>query len=142
MTGTFNARIRELQRRVGSGTLSGHVVVDQIYAQDQHENPRYKHDDGSAGYLRIPLEANADRYLERIARGILDDGGRRAMADSMVDLATSQLRRFVPVEYGNLSRSGAAHVYDEGSEIFHRPAAQRRLSKSEIDAEIDGEPGL
>jgi hypothetical protein len=55
--------------------VHGAVGYDTPYAVIQHEAVEFQHQDGrKAGYLRDPLHANANRYLDYIAaaiRGVL-----------------------------------------------------------------------
>ena len=43
---TFQQRMEALSQAVGDGKLTGRVVVDQRYAEVQHQNTSYKHPRG------------------------------------------------------------------------------------------------
>jgi len=125
------ARVQEL---VGDGTLRGQVVVDQAYAQNQHETVWFKHPHGGqAHFLSEPLLSGASFYLERIARGLLDDGPVTAMRGVTEDLC-EQVRDKAPRDHGYLRESAQPFVYDDGKLVYTRPPAQRRLTDEELDA--------
>src|SRR5882762_5554805 len=47
-------------------SIVGSVVVDQVYAQNQHESVWFKHPrGGQAMYLHDPLFANSGSYMQR-----------------------------------------------------------------------------
>jgi len=135
MPSTFYARMDELERIVGDRELSGRVVVDQPYAQIQHQKSTYHHDDGVSKYLITPLQVNRNRYLMMVAHGILDDGGRRAMFQAMTDLAKNAMKRYVPTEHFWLQRSGSPSVWSDGRRVFYTPPEQRRRTQEEINKE-------
>jgi hypothetical protein len=125
--------VPQLKRLVGDGLLRSVVTVDQVYALDQHETLTYRHD-GNRGpkYLTRALMENYVSYLSEIADGILRDGGRHAIIQSAVYMATRELWSRTPIEYENLKDSGWAQVFDDGTLIFERPADQHRLSEEEL----------
>ena len=139
MAGTFGDRVRDLQRIVGSGTLRGQVKVDQPYAQEQHEDTTLHHPHGGGPfYLKRALDRSYSRYYQAIADDLYRDGGKRNMSRSMVNLATTEMRFFVPVLYGNLRKSGAASAFDDGTLYFYRPPDRARLTPAEIAATSNG----
>jgi hypothetical protein len=136
MSGNFGERMDELARLVGSGDLVGSVVVDQVYAQRQHEDLNQKHPKGGqAKYLSQPLLDNRNDYLNRVARTILEDGGTGGMRAAMEDLAgQGGVERRAPVLWGDLRRSGHPIVTSDGRTVYDRAPHARRLSEEELRA--------
>jgi len=90
---------------------------------------------GQALYLQAPLFENKDTYLQRIASGILNDGGKDAMRESMEDLAEDGgVATRAPVEYSDLRDSGHPIVTDGAEVIYDREPRQRRLTEEELKA--------
>ena len=136
MAGTFAERIDVLSEMVGHGDLTGSVVVDQLYAQIQHEHLEYRHPrGGQALYLQAPLMEHYDGYLGEIARTVLDDGGKEAMKAAVEDLAEDGgVATRAPVLYANLRASGHPSVTDNGERVYDRPPRQHRLTEDELKA--------
>lgn len=134
MAGTFDERIRELAEKVGDGTLSGKVVVDQRYAKYQHERLDLKHDEGRiAKYLETPLHQQHEGYLEGLARNVLDGDLEGAMASNMEDLA-DQVEQLAPIDFNDLPRSGNPVVVSNGEEVYNRPPIVPRLTEEQLKA--------
>jgi hypothetical protein len=136
VSGDFAERMSELADIVGSGKLAGTVVVDQVYAKYQHESLNLQHPHGGeAKYLSQPLLDNRNDYLERVARTILEDGGREGMRSAMEDLAGSGgVGTRAPILWGDLRRSGHPIVTSEGHVIYDRAPHARRLTEEELHA--------
>jgi hypothetical protein len=136
MAGTFADRIDILKAMVGTGDLTGKVVVDQAYARAQHENLDWNHPrGGQALYLSQPLLENYPRYLQAFADHLLEDGGESSLAESMEDLAEEGgVATRAPVLYANLRASGAPSVTSDGVTVYSRPPRQHRLSEEELRA--------
>lgn len=133
MVATFTERSQEIMDRVGGGVLTGTVVVDQIYAFWQHENMALKHPHGGgAKYLGGPLMQHYLRYMDELAKTVLDDGGVDAMIDITEDLC-EQVELHAPLWFNDLRRSGHPIVSNDGVTEYDRPPAQHRLSEEEID---------
>ena len=134
---TFGEGIERLKAAVGEGNLKGSVEVDQVYAHYQHENPEFEHPRGGKPYyLRDPLFAKADEYMEKLARRAITDTGselKEAMAANMEDLS-DQVAIQAPIEFGNLKESGHPKVESDGVTVYDRPPHSPRLSKEEIRA--------
>lgn len=132
--GDFVQRIDELRRRIGKGKLVGAVVVDQVYAQNQHQSAWFKHPrGGKAFYLRDPLLANQDRYLQALASNVLNGDLTRTMAQNMEHLVSAQ-RDDTPVLTGALKTSGAPRVEDNGAVVYQRPPITPRLTEEQLRA--------
>ena len=136
MAGTFAERIDVLSEMVGRGELVGSVVVDQLYAQIQHEHLEYNHPrGGQALYLQAPLMEHYEGYLGEIARTVLDDGGKEAMKAAVEDLAEDGgVATRAPVLYANLRASGHPSVTSDGETVYDRPPRQHRLTEEELKA--------
>lgn len=132
----FFARMDELAEMVGHGDLTGTVSVDQVYARFQHEGLDLYHPrGGQALYLQQPLMSHKDRYLQSVADGVLDDGGRDAMIRAVEDLAEDGgVATHAPVELGDLRASGHPSVSSDGAVVYDRPPRQHRLSEEELRA--------
>jgi hypothetical protein len=132
----FGARIDQLMERVGTGELVGMVQVDQIYAQAQHEHLDWNHPrGGQALYLQAPLMEKHAEYMQKIADGILDDGGKHAMEECVEDLAEEGgVATHAPILYANLRASGHPTVSEDGVTIYDRPPRQHRLTEEELRA--------
>jgi hypothetical protein len=132
--GTFMERTEVLLDRVGYGDLGGRVVVDQPYAQDQHETLVYVHRGGGrARYLGEPLYAHYPRYMQRLADAALDGDLTQAMVRNMEDLS-GEVYDNAPFEFGDLKASGHPIVYDDGVPVYDRPPAVGRLNHADLDA--------
>lgn len=123
MADTFNRKIDELARRVGPGYITAKCVVDQPYAQNQHQSVWFKHTNGRAFYLGAPLLENSLDLVASIARSVLTPSGPMIRL-RMIEIAEA-LARYVlenaPKETGQLSLSGHPSVTDNGVIIYDRP---------------------
>lgn len=130
--GTFGERLDELSELVGHGTLTGTVVVDQVYARYQHEDLTLRHPrGGQAKYLEGPLHERQADYWTHIAETLLVDGPIPAMIDNVEDLADA-VETTAPVEFSNLRESGHPMVSSGGDTVYDRPPKQRRLTEQEL----------
>lgn len=128
--------MRELAARIGSGDLTGRVVVDQVYAKMQHEDLTLRHPrGGEPRYLAQPLLDHRDDYLRGIARTVLEDGGTDGMRTAVEDLAgQGGVATHAPVLWGDLRRSGHPSVTSGGATVYDRAPLARRLSEEELAA--------
>jgi hypothetical protein len=136
---TFEQRLDVLREMTGcrEGKITGQVTVDQVYAHFQHERTELHHPRGGGPFfLRDPLLENYQEYLERYARQVLveDDGGQRAMADAMEDLAgDGGAGSRAPLDFGDLRRSGHPTVtLGDDHVIYDRAPDQHRLATWEL----------
>lgn len=131
MPGDFSKRIDSLARDVGYGDLVGGVLVDQPYAQNQHENLSFRHEVGQSHYLRDPLMMNAFNFVDGLARAAITEEGSRLQAE-MRDIAedlADYVYKFAPKDpdIGDaLANSGSPYVVDNGREIYRRPPKHPR----------------
>lgn len=133
MSSTFLARMDLLEKIVGKRTLSGKVIVDQVYAQYQHEGLDLRHPrGGQAKYLEEPLFTERGAAMRRLARDPFKPLGlTQAMISNMEHLA-GKVFELAPVEFGDLKGSGHPIVTDDGARVYDRPAVVHRLSKAEL----------
>lgn len=130
----FDGRMAELAKHVGDGTLTGQVVVDQVYAQYQHERLDLKHDPGRQGkYLEGPLHAQHTAYVQHLAEHVTHGSLADAMADNM-DGLVGQVDRLAPIDLVDLARSGHATVTDDGALTHDRPPKVPRLDEQALKA--------
>jgi hypothetical protein len=131
---SFEARLTELAQSVGQGTLHGSVVVDQVYAQYQHEGLDLKHPSGGvAKYLESPLYGKHRDYFQRIADHVLAGDLISAMADNVESLSR-QVYELAPREFHDLRASGHPSVTDQGSVVYDRLPNVHRLTSDELAA--------
>lgn len=131
--GEFSTRIRQLEQEVGDTDLVGILVVDQVYAQYQHEDLSLRHPGGGqAKYLEKPLYDEAPSYLQRLADAVLDNDINQAMARNMEDLSR-EVYALAPIEFGDLKASGHPMVESGGEVVYDRAPLVGRLSEEEID---------
>lgn len=136
MSGDFHAKLAELRDRTRcrDGMLRGSVEVNQVYAHYQHEGLDLHHPrGGQARFLTGGLMDSYHGYLQAVADGFLDDGGRDAMQRSMEHLAGEVFDR-APVEFWDLRRSGHPVVQQGQRTLYDRAPLQHRLSAAELRA--------
>lgn len=133
MAGTFEARTQILLDKHEGGKLRGEVIVDQVYAQYQHETLHLKHPaGGKAKFLWDPVRDDANKALQQLAARTLWGN-----IDVAMIRATERWSRGVfeqaPLEFGDLKASAHPRVKKGGKLIYDRPPAAKRLSESEIE---------
>lgn len=135
MAGDFHERLAELRQRTSwPERLTGQVVVDQVYAHYQHEHLEFRHPRGGrALYLQAPLFEHYRSYIQAVADGMLEDGGRRGMQRSVEHLS-DQVEEHAPREFLDLARSGHPSVMVGQRIVYDRAPKQHRLSKWELEA--------
>jgi hypothetical protein len=129
MADTFNRKIDELIREVGTGRITARCEVNQPYAQNQHQSVWFNHPHGGRSmYLGGPLLENALDLVASIARSVLTPSGPMIRL-RMIEIAET-LARYVlenaPKETGQLSLSGHPSVTDNGVVIYDRPSIAPR----------------
>lgn len=131
---TFDRRMDELAERVGYERIRGSVVVDQVYAQYQHEGLDLKHPrGGQAKYLEQPLYQRAPQYVQEVADSLLTGNPRQALADAMEDLS-QQVFELAPIEFLDLRASGHPTVRQGARTVYDRPPMQARLTPAQLRA--------
>lgn len=137
--GTFATNTRAMAAEAGSGRVEAHVYIDQIYAHWIHENPQFEHPNGGKAYfLRDPLFANIESYMEWAASGLFSSDGRwtyrDAWAQNMEKLAAAAAAQ-TPREFLNLIKSGHPVVEQDGVTFYDRPPEVPRLPDEELQAQ-------
>lgn len=127
--GTWRQRFKDLEERIGNGTLQGQIVVNQPYAAYQEVHEHLKHPrGGQAHYTGSSLLENADNYVDNLADGVLDGTLVEKMADNMEDMASEIFKR-APVLYTPLRSSGNPIVRDDGAVKYDRPPLAKRIKQ-------------
>lgn len=129
--------IQQLIDRTGGPRIKATVTVDQVYAQDQHENMTYVHTSGGGSkYLESPLMELHPMWIEDFAQRFLN--ARRSTARLWGDVVAQPLVRQVavraPVTTTDLRNSAALTVKEGSSVVMDVPARVRRLSREELIA--------
>lgn len=122
----FDRRMRHLEREVGEGRITAGCTVDQIYAQNQHQNMSFKHTRGRSHYLGAPLMENQSKLLAQIARSVITKEGSRLkgeMKDTAEAMAGYVLKNAPrDPDIGDvLANSGSPWVSERGFETYRRP---------------------
>lgn len=132
MPSDFAERIDLLKEVVGSGTCSGSVTRDQVYAAYQHERLDLKHPNGGqAKYQEAPLMEKHGDYLQTIADKVLDTGCDAAMAEVMERFALDS-GAVTPKELTLLAHSDHPQVTSNGAVVYDRAPEVPRLSDAEL----------
>lgn len=131
-----SVRIDQLIRRTSGPEVVATVVVDQVYAEIQHEALEFAHPrGGQAKYLEEPLISGMPGRMRDVAAGLLDEDetavGLWASAGRSVKDA---VRENAPREFGDLGNSAALTVEEGGAQRVYEPPIQRRLTEQELDA--------
>lgn len=138
MGSTCSARLRQLAESIGDGNLTATVVVDQAYAQDQHETMHYRHPHGGGPkFLEKALFENHQGYYRHLARHVLD--GDRPLHESMLRVGRDLVfdsAKITPVGPNGpfLARSHELTITDDGQRVHHDEPQQRRLTEDELEA--------
>jgi hypothetical protein len=127
----FARQIDHLSDQVGQGDVVAGCTVDQIYAQNQHQNMSFQHTIGRAHYLGGPLLENSTLLMQQIARSVIDESGshlRREMVNTAEKMAGYVLANAPrDPDIGDvLAQSGSPWVTDNGVTVYHRPPVQPR----------------
>jgi hypothetical protein len=134
--GSFNDRMTELKKLVGTGKIEASLTVSQAYAQYQHEGVGLAHPrGGEAHFLTNALNATYKELYSRVAQGLFRGNVQQDFIKYTDTLNTATADR-TPVELDNLRRSGASAVKVGGRFIYQRAAAQRKLTRSELNNRV------
>jgi hypothetical protein len=135
VSSSFGDRMDELIESVGDGTLTGSVVVDQVYAKYQHERMDLKHPQGGqARYLGQPLLDKNREYVRQLADAVLHGSLQQAMEVVVEDLATKQIFDKAPREFQDLRQSGHPRVMNGELITYDRAPLVHRLTADELKA--------
>lgn len=125
MAGTFKDRMEELKLKVGEGHITARCVVDQAYAQIQHQNTEYLHPHGGGPfYLSRPLMEGYPEMMQEIASVIFDD------PEPPFIVAAEKMSTYVeenaPVRIAELRTSGHPIAERNGIPFYDRPPISPR----------------
>jgi hypothetical protein len=134
--GSFEQRMRELGRLVGDGKITTEIRVDQAYARRQHQNAFYVHPRGGGPFfLHNAFMALHKAHIQRVAQELFR-GNAQVLYIRFGEDVASRGSADAPTELGNLRRSFAVTVKVGGRIIYRRDAAQRRLSRAELNSRV------
>lgn len=127
--GTFVERIEDLKHQMGRGHISAHCVVDQAYAQNQHQTVTFVHHHGGrAFYLGAPLMENWMVLFARIAEKCITVTGtdvESAMIETAEWMAQAVFEN-APRKISELATSGHPFVLRDGAIVYDRPPISPR----------------
>lgn len=128
---TYRERFKELEHRVGNGTLTGQLIVDQPYAAKQHVTYNYVHPRGGGpGYVSTPLYTEYHRWYQRLANHVLRGSLANEMRDVVEDWSRSASSQ-APVQFLALRSSMNPRVKDGPNIIYDRPPLAPRNTTKE-----------
>jgi hypothetical protein len=130
--GEFVRRTNELIKKY-RGKLQGKVIVDQVYAQNQHENLSFRHPGGGPKFLTKALFQDYNKTMQSLANNFPEGDQNAAMAQGM-ERVVKGVHKNAPHEFNDLRNSGAPSVKERGRFTYQRPPAVRRLTKSQLKA--------
>jgi hypothetical protein len=134
--GNFESRMRELGRLVGNGKITTVVRGDQAYMRRQHQNPLYAHPRGGGPFfLHNPFMALHRVHIQRVAQELFR-GNTQVLYIRFGEDVAQRASQEAPTELGNLRRSFSVVVKVGGRSIYRRDAAQRRLTRAELNSRI------
>jgi len=134
--GSFEQRMSELKKLVGDGKITTRIRADQAYARRQHQNLLYAHPRGGGPFfLHNALMQLHKVHIQRVAQELFRGNAQVLYIRFGEDVARRAADN-APVELGNLRRSFAVDVKVGGRFIYRRDAAQRRLSRAELNARV------
>lgn len=126
---SFQERTRLLMDQVGHGDITAGCLVDQPYAQDQHETLDYAHTHGGGPfYLGGPLFSHSVELIAELAPKVITKEGSNVQ-EGMIHIADTMagyVRDNAPVLSSRLRHSAEPWVKDNGHEIYRRPSSAPR----------------
>ena len=136
--------IQDLIDRTTGPKIKATVVVDQVYAADQHESLHYKHPRGGrAKYLELPMYEGISGWLRGFADRLLVRGTDTSQEWAKVGRKLkNEVPKNAPVEFGDLRGSASLVVREGASVVVNEPAKQPRLTEAEIDYKAELRRGL
>lgn len=132
--GEFVKRTSQLARDVGTGDLEIKVVVNQIYAQNQHENLSFRHGGGGPKFLTRALFGSYNSIMRGFARDAFRPRGLVSAAITGSEKIASGVVKYAPHEFNDLRQSAAPSVKDRGRFVYNRPPVVKRLTQQQLKA--------
>jgi hypothetical protein len=134
--GTFEQRMQELGKLVGDGKITTTVKVDQAYARRQHQELFYAHPRGGGPFfLHNALMSLHKIHIQRVAQELFR-GNAQVLYIRFGEDVAHRGSADAPVELNNLRRSFAVDVKVGGRVIYRRQAAQRRMTRAELNNRV------
>lgn len=128
--------IQSLIERTSGAKVEAKVIVDQVYAEMQHEALEFRHPrGGQAKYLEGPMFENYSKWMQQYASRFLRRGSDavRDWFNGPGSALHGVVAKHAPIEFGDLKRS-AGLVVKVGSAVkFTKPAEQPRLNDWELE---------
>jgi hypothetical protein len=125
----FSERIEQLRLQLGRGHITAHCVVDQAYAQNQHQTASFRHPKGGkAFYLSEPIADSYLIWMEKIASACITPDGSD-VESAMIEVAEAMSQAVfdnAPKETGELDTSGHPFVERDGVPVYDRPPVSPR----------------
>jgi hypothetical protein len=133
---SFVERMEELGRLVGTGKIETRVTVAQAYAARQERSDFYDHPRGGKAHaLRDAILEKHKVHIQRVAQELFR-GNTQVLYIRFGEDVSAKYGTDAPLELNNLRRSAAVKVLAGGRTIYTRPAAQRRLTRRELNARV------
>ena len=128
--------IQDLIDRTGGPKVKASIVVDQIYAANQHETLYFRHPRGGrAKYLEGPLFEDLAKNMQAFANRLLVRGTNTAREWGGAGRAVKNaVAKNAPLEFGDLRKSAALTVTEGSRVVVNEPPAQKRLNDGELEA--------
>lgn len=134
--GTFVDRMQELSKLVGTGKVETIVRFDQAYAGRQERNLLNNHPRGGGPkFLHNAIVGEHRTHIERVAMELFR-GNTQVLYIRLGENVANRAAASAPIELGNLRQSGAVKVKVGGRNIYVREAAQRRLTRTELNSRV------
>jgi hypothetical protein len=122
--------LQRLIDSIGHGDIVSKCIVDQVYAQRQHEELTWKHPHGGrAKYLEVPLFENSTKVVQIVAEHFLTQTGSN-IQQGMVEVSEMMSQWVVdnaPRLEDELENSGHPQVFDNGIPIYDRTPKVPRI---------------
>lgn len=135
MAGDFVKRTNQLLRDVGRTKLEIKVVVDQVYAQDQHETLYYAHPKGGGPkFLTRSLLQSVRPIMRGFARDALRPRGLVSAAIVGSEKIAKGVQKNAPHEFNDLRNSAAPSVKDGGRFVYKRAPIVKRMTRAQLNA--------
>lgn len=129
--------IQQLIDNTGGPDIKASVVVDQVYAELQHEALEFRHPRGGrAKYLESPMFEGHRNWIQAFAEHLLLKQGtaERRWAVHVGRPLRDVVKKNAPVEFGDLRQSASLRVTAGGTVVLDEPAEQPRLSDASLEA--------
>lgn len=133
--GEFRKRTNKLIRDVGTTTLEIKVVVNQAYAQNQHETLYFAHPSGGGPkFLTRALVQSHRSIMRGMARDALRPRGLVSAAIVGAEKISKGVYQNAPHEFNDLRNSAHPTVREGSRKVYDRAPIVKRLTKTQLRA--------